>query len=83
MRIELPRKFWKDHSSRDLPSGELLEVRKNTVVIEATLEELREILDDAKFYSDSEYIISEMGRSYIGLVSSAKATVKAIQKVVA
>lgn len=81
MRIELPKQFWNDHSNRNLPSGQLLEVRKTTVVIEVTVEELNEILDDARFYSDSNYVISEMGREYIGLVSSARATVRAIEKI--
>lgn len=76
MTIDLPAKFWQDHDERALPAGKLIKVVGNRVRIECTEEELAEILDDAKFYSD----VNGPDQLPPGLKASAKATVRAIER---
>lgn len=74
--IDLPEKFWSDHAERALPAGECIKTIGKRVRIECTKEELMEILDDARFYSDKH------GPDQLppGLKASAVATVNAIEK---
>ena len=73
---KLPAKFWNDHAERGLPAGELSSESGNLVWIVATEDEIKEILSDAKFYSDP------WGPDDLppGLKASAARTVKAIER---
>lgn len=74
--IELPPVFYDDHVDRALPAGTLVGANRNGYKIRCTEEELREIYSDAKYYAWLG--TQELGREYMGLVSSARATVRRI-----
>jgi hypothetical protein len=73
IEIWLPPHFYEDHVDRSLPAGQELEQGKKGVLVFCNEAELREILSDAKHYSEeSDYDL--------GLRSSARATVGRIKK---
>lgn len=75
--VDLPATFYEDHVSRELPAGKVIEyLPRNKVRVELTADERAEILSDAEHYAD--WCGGGLDRSYIGLVSSARATVKAL-----
>ena len=76
--IELPPAFYDDHVDRALPAGTLVGANRNGYKIRCTEEELREIYSDAKHYADMG--TNELGLEYLGLVTSARATVRRINK---
>jgi len=76
--VRLPPAFWFDHRDRDLPSGRIVKQAKRYIDVEVTPAELAEILSDARFYATSA---SEYNADYPGLVSSARATVRSIEKI--
>ena len=75
--ISLPRKFWKDREERDLPMPKPVRFNKSVVTVYPDDPAIRDYLSDAEYYSDIVYMSGD--RSYIGLQSSARATVKAIK----
>jgi hypothetical protein len=78
IEIRIPSRFYYDHKNRDLPSGEAIKDYANgQTLIRATQSEITEILDDANFYIE---IASDLEPEYFGLIQSAKATVRAINK---
>ncbi len=78
IEIRIPSRFYYDHKDRDLPAGEAIKDYANgQTLIRATESEIAEILDDAEFYVE---IAPELDSSYFGLIQSAKATVRAINK---
>lgn len=76
--IKCPVRFYDDHRDRDLPSGVELSRTKRHVVVELSDVELIELRSDAVFYSD--FVQQSGDSSYIGLQSSARATVAVIDK---
>ena len=72
---KLPPKFYWDHRSRELPSGEVVKETSRHVHVRLTDEERDELLSDAEYYvSDGKYMSVEQG-----LISSARATVKRLR----
>lgn len=73
----LPATFVLDAISRDLEIGTLIDCNKRQARIEATEEQIAELLSDAEYYvSEQRYL----GSDFRGLCQSAKATVQAIAK---
>lgn len=81
--IDLPQCFAEDHYSRDLPSGELVRQTDKLWTFICTSPELREWRSDANHYSVCAGQGWDCGPSAIGLQSSAQATVKRIDKLMA
>lgn len=81
--LRLPPRFWDDHCDRDCESAakipeddQSVEIRRvsNGVIVSITEDGIREL------WSDADYYASEMGgEGYMGLASSARATLKAIR----
>ncbi len=81
----LPERFYEDHVERSLPSGEPVRYAGSRVLVKCTLEELREIQDDANYYSDmtkDDFGCNgeEYKESYRSLVQSAERTANCIEK---
>ena len=73
----LPPAFYWDHQARDLPAGQVVRETKTHVYVELDAETWDELRSDASYYSDPG-IAADMG--LFGLASSARATVKALDK---
>ena len=73
--IELPSAFYDDLIG-DGPGGTIVSASRSGYKIRCTEEELQEIYSDAKHYAWLG--TQELGREGIGLVSSARATVRRI-----
>ena len=72
--IRIPKRFYDDHCERDLEAPEILKETKAHYWIAAD-QHLAELLSDAEFYSDYEHFPNSLG-----LITSAIATAKAIEK---
>lgn len=78
---ELPAVFLQDHASRDLDEGiAYISTKGRYEYVVLTDEAYDELLSDADFYADSRYVINEMGREFLGLSRSAKATAARLRK---
>jgi len=75
--IKLPQRFFDDHSDRGLPTPSVVKSNYTHVWVQANDAALPELLNDAQFYAEEAW---DMGKEYIGIGSSARATVRAIQK---
>lgn len=73
--IKIPKLFYDDHLARDLPSPKILKETKTNYYIDEADENICELFDDADFYYH-EMEVNEMR----GLINSARATMKALQK---
>lgn len=75
-KISLPRYFYWDHHERDLPTPKMLIGNRAHIIVAADDPALQDLLDDAKHYA------SPNGPDQLppGLKSSARATVRAIEK---
>lgn len=82
LTIRLPKTFWEDHTNRDLPGGKLIKSLATKVDIEATRDELVELASDADYYYES-FRDEGSGFCTIGLARSAKATLDAINRLLA
>jgi hypothetical protein len=78
--IKIPKAFIQDHAARGLATGWLVKETKAHFIISMTEDESKDVLGDADFYGDAQYIIGAMGSEYMGISSSARATAKAIRK---
>ena len=76
LSIWLPERFYDDHASRDLPAGLEVDRERSKVQVQADRSTFAEILDDARH---QVYMAPELGREYLGLVSSARATVRVLE----
>jgi hypothetical protein len=76
LEVWIPERFYDDHVSRDLPAGLEVERKRSKVRVRADRPTFSEILDDARH---QVYMSAELGREYLGLVSSARATVRALE----
>lgn len=75
--VKVPPAFYYDHVTRDLPSGRIVKEAKRYYIIELNQAEYDELLSDATYYA---YYISNAGfDNVVGLIASAKATVKALR----
>jgi hypothetical protein len=76
--IDLPIAFFTDRRERDLPMPTVIAYLKRKVRVAADDPVIPDYLSDADYYSD---IVRSSGDvSYVGLQSSARATVKAIKE---
>ena len=75
--VSLPPAFYADHVARDLPAGTVVKQTKKAVTVALTPEELAELRSDASHYAHS---MAEAGFEGRGLIASAKATLKALDK---
>lgn len=79
MFIDLPVTFFSDRAERDLPMPKIVKRKGRHVRVAANDPALTDMLSDAEYYSD---VVKASGdSSYLGLQSSARATVKAIRQV--
>ena len=73
--IRIPRRFFDDHTERDLPAPAILKRNRTHYWIDANSADLAELLNDAEHYAD------RWGPDGgLGLRMSAKATAKAIKQ---
>lgn len=75
--IRLPRRFYDDHVLRDLPAGEVVKETTTTVTVALDPTAEHDLLEDARFYVDMG--TRELGRDMLGLVASARATIKRLE----
>lgn len=80
--IRIPRRFYDDHCERDLPAPPVLKATsKHYYICGLPTSMLDELLDDADYYSHAIDCYPGSGMEYLsGIVSSARATAKAIRK---
>jgi hypothetical protein len=78
--FKIPKAFIEDHARRALATGWLVKETKTHFIMSMTEDEWQDVLGDAEFYADAQYIIGAMGNEFLGLSSSARATAKAIRK---
>ena len=75
-RMVVPARFYDDHYGRDLPSGVEVSRSGSKVTVDLDDEAYTDLLADAKFYVDMG--VAEFGPGLLGLISSARATVRAL-----
>ena len=75
--IKLPKIFWDDHKSRDLPAGEEISRNKVRVTVSVTRAEFVEIWSDAEFYAKVDGFWEPDWR----LIGSAKSTMNACKRI--
>lgn len=76
--VDLPKRFYDDHVSRELPAGRVVKELRRVYRIEATRTEIDEIRSDAVHYAHPDGVWMDMG-----LWSSAKATIRRIDEMLA
>lgn len=77
--VKIPRRFYDDHTERELPAPGILKSTRTHYWIDALSPDLAELLEDAEFYS-SDAIDAAAFPELFGLKSSARATAAAIRK---
>jgi hypothetical protein len=81
--VKVPRVFVGDHDDRGLMErgleSAIVKATKAGYTLSLTPEEFRELLDDARYYAEGGCDV--FGWEYRGLVASARATVRALEKV--
>lgn len=81
--VRVPKAFVNDHDDRGLIERGLaaatVKATKAGYTLDLTPEEFSELLSDARYYAEQGCEV--FGWEYRGLISSAKATVKAMEKV--
>jgi hypothetical protein len=73
----VPERFYTDHVGRGLPAGEAIGRVSSGIVVEFDRAGFADLLDDARFYV--EMGVSEFGPDLLGLISSARATVRKLE----
>jgi hypothetical protein len=73
--VELPPRFYDDHVSRELPSGEVIHRTAREVTVLLTEEEWAELRSDAEHYAGGARNGFE-DPGLLGLVTSARATLR-------
>ena len=80
MIFKIPKVFYDDHTvTCELPAPEVIKETKSHYYIDSTSNHLAELLSNAKHYSDCAGQGWDFGNQ-LGMQSSARATVKAINK---
>lgn len=80
MKYKIPPRFYFDHLARECgKSGKIVSSAKNYLIVELDDIALSDLLSDASYYSESNDISDPSIR---GLVTSARATLRAIDKAV-
>lgn len=86
MKLWLPVTFYDDHADRELASGEVIKRTTHRVLIEATKNDLNELLSDAEYYSNRFGPLGNIAQDFEGdayyysLKRSAKRTAEIIRK---
>ncbi len=80
MIYRLPPYFYGDHCDRGLPSGRIVRTTKTSVFVELDASECAEMLASADYYVDQTAAMLDSDPAQIGLISSARATAKALRK---
>lgn len=78
MIVQLPPRFYYDHVARDLPAGRVVRATRRHVFVEVGEDERAELLSDARHYASAGNGLDV--RDYAGLIASARATVRALEK---
>ena len=79
VQVHVPALFYCDHTvNRELPGGELLFDGKQYARVLLDRESYDELLSDARYYATH---MLDAGFDGVGLVLSARATVKALERV--
>ena len=77
--IKVPSRFYYDHVNRDLPAGKVIkDYADGKSLIEFNEESLNDLLEDAIFYV---VMAPDLDPGLFGLVQSARATIRAIEKI--
>lgn len=71
-QIKIPKRFFEDHSERDLPTPAVLRETKAYLVIDTADEAFPELVDDAKHYANDGVDM--------GPITAARALLKAIDR---
>lgn len=79
MLIKLPKRFFEDHKERDLDTPTVVKENSRNVWVDASDPHLAELKEDAQYYSDL-WDMGSFDRWLFGICTSAKATVKALEK---
>lgn len=75
--MEVPRYFYDDHVSRELPAGRVLRTTRRYAWVELNESEFAELLSDARHYSNG--FSPEHCHDADRLMASARATVKRLE----
>lgn len=73
--IKLPKVYFDDHDDCNVPSPAILWITKKHYLVDPADPAIDEFSDRAEYYATGQF-----EREYFGLVSSARATVKAIKQ---
>lgn len=76
LRRVVPARFYDDHAGRDLPSGREVSRSGSKVTVDLDAEAYADLLADAAHYVSMG--TAAFGPGMLGLVSSARATVRAL-----
>ena len=71
--IKLPKRFFDDHAERGLPTPEVIREYAHSYAVSINDPELSELLSDAEHYADA------VDQAERGLITSARATRRAIK----
>lgn len=78
--LTVPARFWWDHVERcelwDLDACEISQTSKG-ILVHLNMDQIHNLHSDADYYEDAA---KEMGPEYLGLISSARATLKRLAK---
>ena len=77
--IRIPTRFFDDHQERELPTPEIYKSTARHYWISADDPEIPELLSDCDYYDSCQ---SGMDDYFFGLISSARATARAIRKAI-
>jgi hypothetical protein len=77
VEVTLPPRFYEDHVARGCHPGEVVRTLKTTVRVRLDAAAFDDLMSDARYYSDA----ADFDPYMIGLVSSARATVKRLTAV--
>lgn len=75
------KRFYQDFCSRFGQVGEVLSSNASSFKVNLTSEQYNDLIEDARFYADTKYVMQMMGSAYLGLSRSALSTVKSLEKV--
>lgn len=79
IRLTLSRRFWEDHTNRDLPGGVLIRTMSRLVEVDANRWDVLELLSDAEHYAFNQD--GHMRADFAGLIAAAKTVVKKLSAV--
>lgn len=77
--VRLPHTFYRDHEDRDLPAGQVIRETKAHLYVALDAPAFDDLWSDADHYASSG--TATYGPESLGLISSARATLKALKAV--